>query len=191
MGETFISGGISGAITNIRTKEAELYAIKKYESIRNDSHDIEKIAKNLSMDINRIRLIKNYLFYMKNVNENGEMKRFDPDFYIAQSWNRLAYEPENIQEHDKILIQHESMEIKLVMEGYSQEEAHDITSERYNYAEAASQFYAEVRKKQRRTHKETPLDIDMMQELAELRAKSEGRENEKKDNKQIRNRGGR
>ena len=175
------SGGISGAITNLNSKEARMYAIQAYESIRNNQHDVEKISKNLNIDEGMIRAIKGYLFYKKCAeDENGEKKRFDPSFAIAQSWNRLAYEPENIQEHDKILIQHEIKEIHLITEGMTQSVAHDKTSQEFNYAEAAIQYYEKLREQQKHSHKETPIDLAIYQYLEQLAKESEEREDSKK-----------
>ena len=172
------SGGISGAITNLDSKEAQMYAIQAYESIRNNQHDVEKIAKNLNIDEGMIRAIKGYLFYKKCAeDENGEKKRFDPSFAIAQSWNRLAYEPENIKEHDRILIQHEMMELGLVFfKGYSQTEAHDITSQSFDYAGAAIRYYEKLRAQQKHSHKETEVDVETMEYLEKLVQESEERE---------------
>ena len=52
----------------------------------------------------------------------------------------------NIQEHDMTLLKHEEMERNLMQQGYSQEEAHNITSETYNYAREAIKYYAEIEK---------------------------------------------
>ena len=175
------SGGISGAITNLDSKEAQMYAIQAYESIRNNQHDVEKIAKNLNMDEGMIKAIKGYLFYGKCAEgENGEKKRFDPSFAIAQSWNRLAYEPENIQEHDRLLIQHEIMEIHLATKGLPQSVAHDETSKKFDYAGAAIQYYEKLREKQKHSRKETEVDVETMEYLEKLVQESEGREDSKK-----------
>ena len=37
-----------------------MYAIQAYESIRNNQHDVEKIAKNLNIDEGKIRAIKGF-----------------------------------------------------------------------------------------------------------------------------------
>ncbi len=182
-----VSGGISGAITNEETEEAHKYAILEYEKIRNDKHDIDKIVQNTGFKDLQIKIIKNYLFYDKHKRIDGSEERFDPDFYIAQSWHRLAYEPHNIKEHDLILIKHESMELSLVMQGYEQNIAHNITNEKYNYTLSAEQYYYNLRLTQKRKHKETPLDWKIIKKLQKLIKEADDREN-RKLNKQ---RGGR
>ena len=175
-----VSGGTSGAITNLDSKEAQIYAIQAYERIRNNNHDVEKIAKNLNMDANKISAIKKYLFYEKYVDEDGLKRRFDPDFAIAQSWNRLAYEPENIQEHDRLLIDHEAMELGLVLAGVPQSTAHDVTTQRFNYTQAARNYYKNLKYRQKHSHKETNIDVETMEYLETLIAESNLREDKRK-----------
>ena len=180
MVDEHISGGISGAITNLYSKEAQMYAIQAYETIRNNKYDVEKIAKNLNMNANKIAAIKNYLFYEKYVDEDGVKKRFDPNFAIAQSWNRLAYEPDNIQEHDIILIEHESMELGLVLAGASQSIAHEITSQKFDYSKAMHDYYENLKTQQKHIHKETDMDIETMEYFEKLNQESNLREDDKK-----------
>lgn len=144
-----VSGGISGAITNEESFEARKYALIEYERIRNDKYDIDKIAQNTGFQRLKIQMIKHYLFYDKHKRDDGSEERFDPDFYIAQSWHRLAYEPKNIQEHDLILLQHESMELSLVLQDYEQSEAHNITNEKFNYSLKAKNYYDILRQNQK------------------------------------------
>lgn len=174
-----ISGGVSGAITNQETLEAQQYAITEYERIRNDKYDIEKIAQNTAFDELQIEIIKNYLFYQKHKLTDNHIKRFDPDFYIAQSWHRLAYEPHNIKEHDLLLLEHEAMELSLVMQGTPQQIAHDITEKKYNYTKAAENYYSNLRISQNRQHKETAIDWQAMLKLKILQEQSEFREDSK------------
>ena len=175
----YVSGGISGAITNIHTQEAQLHAISAYEAIRNDKHDIEKIAKNTGNDIFKIELIKRYLFHQKHKKYDGSMGRFDANFYIAQSWHRLAYEPENIQPHDLLLLDHESMEMTLGLQGKSQEEAHKETDKVYNYNQAATAYYNKLRETQKRHPSETPITLKLSEQLVKLQEESEAREDDR------------
>ena len=172
-----ISGGVSGAITDENTYEAQKYAIEAYERIRNEKYDINRIVRNTGFDRQDIKTIKDYLFYEKILeDENGNLRRFDPDFYIAQSWTRLSNEPSKIQNHDITLINHELMEMKLIESGYSQYEAHNITSEKYNYNVEAQQYYHDIEKKQKRKGKETELTTELYDELDRLRNEMEKRE---------------
>lgn len=77
-------------------------------------------------------------------------RKFDPDFYIAQSWHRLAFDPDNIKQHDLMLLKHEINEMNLIMNGCSQEEAHDITNNiGYNYQQMCEEYYKELEEKQK------------------------------------------
>ncbi len=60
------------------------------------------------------RLLKNICFINESFyNEDvGIWTRFNPDAAITQSWQRLAEEQE-IYEHDKTLINHELLEMKI------------------------------------------------------------------------------
>ena len=140
----FISGGISGAISNPYSKEALKHAEVAYGSIRKSHTDIERIANNTEYTKEQITLIKNYLFYDEH-DLDGEYRRFDPDFCIAQSWHRLAFEPDNIQEHDLILLKHELHEMQLMLQGYKQSEAHDLTNGKgLNYHFACERYYETI-----------------------------------------------
>ena len=61
-------------------------------------------------------LVKNYLFIDVHKLDGG-IRRFDASFEIAESWRRMAFDPENIKSHDLTLLRHELMELRLVSEG--------------------------------------------------------------------------
>lgn len=138
-----ISGGISGAITNPLSPEAQEHAIKYYESIRHRTDDIHKIAKYTGYTPEQILKVKNYLFLETHILETG-IKRFDPCFEIAETWQRLSDMQEYVQPHDKLLIPHELMEMDLVMKGIDQSTAHDKTCEIYDYPRATNIFYGRL-----------------------------------------------
>lgn len=54
---------------------------------------------------------------------------------------------EKIQKHDFTLLDHEIMEKNLMDMGYSQDEAHRMTSQKYNYAKEAIEYYGEDKKR--------------------------------------------
>lgn len=139
-----ISGGrVSGALSPNDTR-AGIHAEKYYESIRHMSTDVKRISKATGYSEEQIQEIKNYLFMDKHDLGDGRYCCFDPDFYIAESWQRLMsgkYEP-----HDITLIKHEIYEQELMAKGYTQDEAHRITSKIYNYAEEANKFYDKIKK---------------------------------------------
>ncbi|MPN00354.1 hypothetical protein SDC9_147548 [bioreactor metagenome] len=138
------SGAISGA-RNPFSKEAEDHAIKYYNSVRKMSTDIQKISKNTGIDISDITEIKKYIFYDEHdLGEEGS-SLFDPDYMMAQSWQRLI-EGTDIQQHDITLLKHELSEKKLVEKGFTQSEAHIQASKAYNYAKEEEKYYAEINK---------------------------------------------
>ena len=68
-----------------------------------------------------------------------------PSYEIAQSWQRLS-EGKRIQKHDLTLLKHEIMEHDLMQQGYSQAEAHIITSKEYNYSAESEEYYGKISK---------------------------------------------
>lgn len=129
------SGGVSGAL-NYDDPRAKEHAERYYEEIRHREDDIDEIANNTGYKKEEIVEIKKYLFYDIH-NLDGEKKRFDPDFYMAQSWQRMA-EGKNILDCDLMLLKHEiyEMEIKKQNPNLTHDEAHDLANEKYNYKNA-------------------------------------------------------
>ena len=122
------------------SKEAEQHAELYYASIQKFSTDVEKIAKNTGFTPEQILAVKNYLFKDEHMLDEG-IKRFDPSFHIAQSWQRLAFDPANIKPHDITLLNHELTEMKLVNEGHSMREAHDLAEAKYDYTLESDAYY--------------------------------------------------
>lgn len=141
------SGGISGAITDVDSPRARKYAESEYGSIRKRKVDVKRIAKNTGYSEKQIEEIKNYLFIDKHNLGDGETRRFDPSFEIAQSWNRLMRG--NAEKHDLTLIKHEIYEKQLISKGLSQDEAHKITSIKYNYRKESAEYYVEIKKRKK------------------------------------------
>lgn len=112
-----------------RKKHAELY----YESVRNRStvHEVARIAKHTGFAERDVQAIYDHVF--ENYYElEGGSKRFDPDYDMAQSWDRL-FSGKDIQKHDITLLHHELMESKLMAEGMNYDTAHKITQKKYDY----------------------------------------------------------
>ena len=141
-----ISGGISGAITDLYSDDAKKHAEKTYGNIRKRTVDVKRISKNTGYSEKKIREIKNYLFIDKH-NLGDRYDRFDPNFAIAQSWDRLMHG--NIEKHDFTLIKHEIYEKELISKGFSQDEAHKIASKKYNYRKESSEYYAKIKKRKK------------------------------------------
>ncbi|HFI0121401.1 TPA: hypothetical protein ACGOTU_000128 [Streptococcus suis] len=112
-----------------RKKHAEQY----YESVRNRStvREVTRIAKHTGFAEQDVQAIYDHVF--ENYYElEGGSKRFDPDYDMAQSWDRL-FSGKGIQKHDITLLHHELMESKLMAEGMDYDTAHKITQKKYDY----------------------------------------------------------
>lgn len=141
---------ISGArITDLNSVEADEFAEMYYEEIRHFSTDSKKIADNLGKEESDIRKIKAYLFEDDSLidPDTGESRKFDPDCAIAQSWQRLM-NGKDIKLHDKTLIEHELLEMKIKQEnpGIDHVKAHELASEKYNYPKEALEYYGNLKK---------------------------------------------
>ena len=143
-----ISGGISGAISNPLSPEALLHAHKYYEEIRHRKDDVYKIAEFTGYTPEQVLKVKNFLFVETHILSKG-IQRFDPCFEIAETWQRLADMHDYVQPHDKLLIPHELLEMDLINKGLSQDEAHEITSRKYNYPAESNLFYENLQNKQK------------------------------------------
>jgi hypothetical protein len=123
-------GAISGAI-DPDSERGSKHAERFYEEMRHRKDDVTAIAKNTGISENDIQKIKNYIFFDEHDLLDGR-KRFDPNCDMALSWQRLiSGEYEDV---DILMLNHELCELKLVEYGYSQDEAHIMTSREYNYA---------------------------------------------------------
>lgn len=120
----------SGAL-NPYSKRAEEHAIRYYESVRHMKTDIYKISKATGIATDKIEKIKNHIFIKEHDLIDGH-RRFDPSYYIAESWQRLING--NFEEKDIVLLKHEYAEILYMNKGMSQNEAHIKASKLYNYA---------------------------------------------------------
>lgn len=140
MNKKKISGGISGAISDPLSSEALEHAIKYYEEIRHRTDDVMKIARYTGYTYEQILEVKNYLFIETHILSTG-IKRFDPSFEIAESWQRLSDMQDYVQKHDMLLIPHELMEMNLINDGMNQSLAHKKTCLKYDYPRETNLFY--------------------------------------------------
>lgn len=129
------SGGL-----NPSSSEAFNHAERYYKSVRSCTTDCEKISKNTGKSVEIISLIKGYIFLMQHSLYEG-FKTFYPSYEMAESWRRLSGDKRHIQPHDLLLLEHELLEIKYIISGLPQHEAHDKANSIYNYTNACSLFY--------------------------------------------------
>lgn len=134
---------ISGTIISPLSLAALTHAEKYYEEIRHRNDDVIKIAKYTGYTPEQILKVKNYLFIETHILSTG-IKRFDPSFEIAESWQRLSDMQDYVQLHDKLLIPHELMEMDLITKGYSQNEAHEKTCKYFDYPKETNIFYKKL-----------------------------------------------
>lgn len=137
------SGNVFGAL-DPNSKAAGKHAERYYAFVRSTNSDIEKIAANTGIDKKTIQIVKEYLFLAEH-NLGGTIKKFDSNYEIAQSWQRL-WLGKNILRHDLILIQHEKYEYDLIKSGIAQNRAHILASKKYNYAQEVRNYYVALNK---------------------------------------------
>lgn len=136
-------GGISGAL-NPSSERAQEHAEKYYQAVRKMKTDCKRIARNTGYSEDEIKQIKKFIFIDKHELGDGKFEQFAPSYEMAESWQRLI-DGKNIQSHDLTLLKHEIMEKGLMKNGYSQDEAHTITSQKYNYAKEAYEYYDKIK----------------------------------------------
>lgn len=138
---------VSGAITDLSSREASAHARMYYAEIRMRKDDIGKIANRLSLNFEVVRRIKNYLFLEIHDLGDGRVDQFDADFAIAQSWQRLSDINMSLESHDITLIKHEMLEMEYIEKGYARDIAHSKASGVYNYSKEAKLYYDKVKKR--------------------------------------------
>ncbi|MDE6605105.1 MAG: hypothetical protein K2K85_03675 [Clostridia bacterium] len=140
-------GAQSGAL-DVEGKDgerAQKHANMMYETFRNIKSDVPKIAASTGYSEQEIQRVKNHLFFNEYELADGKHK-FYPDFYQAQSWDRLRKgEPIEI---DFIMIEHELIEESLMRNGINYDDAHNTANETANYQQAIKEIkYGQVKKK--------------------------------------------
>jgi len=127
------NAGATGAIPRTDLERLDEHSNRYYEEIRKRKHDVAAIAHNTGVPIEDIEKIKQHIFVNEyDLGEDG-YRRFDPDYDIAVSWQRLV-DGKDIQEMDIVLLNHELFEYNLMNEQkLSYKEAHKKAAELYNY----------------------------------------------------------
>lgn len=140
---TIISGAVSGA-RNPYGDKAKEHAERYYGLVRKMTTDVDRISKTTGIPKDKVQDIKNFIFLDKHSLGGSVPEYFAPDYMMAESWRRLIDgKPEP---HDITLLNHEMMEKELMKKGMSQQEAHNITSKKYNYDKEAGEFYGKIKK---------------------------------------------
>jgi len=137
-----ISTGASGAIPRNDIARMDAHAKRYYEEIRKRASDVRAIAQNTGLTEEDIMAIKQHIFFNEYALGGKKPARFDPDYDMAVSWQRLI-EGKSIQEMDLVMLKHEMMEYQLMSEKcLSYREAHDLTEQSYNYAKYVNELNA-------------------------------------------------
>ena len=123
-----VSGALDGA-----SKEADRHARQYYNAVRKMKTDCLRISENTGWKQSAIERIKNHIFFDEHV-IYGEKSRFDPSYYMAQSWQRLIQGGKHIREQEHVLLKHEYLEAILEAKGMPHEMAHSIAQTKHNYA---------------------------------------------------------
>lgn len=124
-------GGHSGAIIFEDAPEAIAHAQQYYTAVRKMTADVSRISKSTGWKKRNVAAVKQHVFIDEHLID-GKMQRFDPSYEIAQSWQRLI-DGRNIQEQDMVLLNHELMELQLMREGLTFEQAHAQASKAFDF----------------------------------------------------------
>ena len=138
------SGGLSGALGALNDsndpdrKRRDAHAERYYEELRN-RRDREAIVRKLSehsgVSVKSARKVYAHVFINK-YDLDGEIKRFDPSYEMAESFRRLL-QGKDIQKHDIILIHHERLEYELMHRyGKKYDVAHKLACIKHDYPKA-------------------------------------------------------
>lgn len=131
------SGAVSGALNDANDpyeKKRRAHAARYYDEVRarDPEREIAAVASSSGMGLEKVRTAYEHVFIREHDLEGGH-RRFDPDYDMSQSWQRLR-EGKTVLEHDLTLIEHEAREAMYMDAGMTYGEAHAKTCEDgYNY----------------------------------------------------------
>ena len=144
---TFAPGGaVSGAWNDENDPNGSrrrYIADKLYTEIRNrkKSFEVSAVAKHSGLSVEDVSRIYDHIFIRPHNLGDNEIRRFDPDYYMAHSWLRLR-SGKNIQKHDITMLKHELAEERFM--GDSLEilyiDAHKQASKWYNYQRELTEY---------------------------------------------------
>lgn len=141
--------GGKGALNNTNDpwgRKREKHAVMYYEEIRNRKtpYVVSRIAQNASISKKSAQAIYDHVFINDHVFKDGEVRAFDPDYDMAESFRRIL-EGKNIKPHDLVMIKHENLELNL-MKKYNMvyEDAHELANRKHNYQNALDEFLKEM-----------------------------------------------
>lgn len=125
--------GIFAGALDPDSVEANLHSVKYYASVREMKNDAYTIAKNAGWNVEAVAKVKEHVFITKHDLGGLEPERFDADYNMAVSWQRLI-EGKGIKPQDLTLLKHEYLELTLMKyKGLTYREAHDFANSKHNY----------------------------------------------------------
>lgn len=118
-------------------EKRDLHAKRFYQTLRNSNKEsvISKIATHSHFSVGSVEKIYRHVFVDEHSFSDGTRHKFYPDYYMAQSFQRL-YTGQEVRKYDIIMLKHERLEYEL-MNRYGikiYEEAHALAEKKYNYS---------------------------------------------------------
>lgn len=104
-------------------------------------YEIEAVSRNSGFTREEIDTIFSHIFENEHLFEDGTVRKFDSDYYMAHSWLRLR-EGKNIQKHDIIMLHHELEEARIMNKNLEipYEKAHNQVEKTWNYKSALMEY---------------------------------------------------
>ena len=146
MAET--EGSISGALGALNDandpneSKRNSHAKRYYEELRRSKSEyiVKRLSEHSGVSLKSARKVYEHVFVNEYELDDGERKRFDPSYDMAESFRRLLL-GEDIQEHDVILVHHERLEYELMNRyGKDSRTAHRLTCRKYDYQSALERW---------------------------------------------------
>ena len=144
------SGATSGAIYNYKNdpdgSKRQKIAENLYAQIRNrkPEYEIKAVAQNSGMAEGDIKKVYDHIYVNQHLFQDGTIHLFDPDYEMAQSWQRLRNN-NDIQPHDITLLKHELAEYNVMGDSLdiAYEPVHNEVVKTYNYQKELIQYLKE------------------------------------------------
>ena len=144
------SGATSGAVYNYKNDPDGSKRQKIAEDLytqtrnRNPEYEVKAVAQNSGMDEVDVKKIYDHIYINQHLFQDGTIHLFDPDYEMAQSWQRLRNN-NHIQPHDITLLKHELAEYNVMGENLdiAYEPVHNEVVKTYNYQKELIQYLKE------------------------------------------------
>ena len=149
-GKTKKSGATSGAVYNYKNDPDGSKRQKIAEDLytqtrnRNPEYEVKAVAQSSGMDEVDVKKIYDHIYINQHLFQDGTIRLFDPDYEMAQSWQRLRNN-NHIQPHDITLLKHELAEYNIMGENLdiAYEPVHNEVVKTYNYQKELIQYLKE------------------------------------------------